>query len=87
MPLRDYFKDQLKNNIKVTEDMLSKIDYKRVWSNKLIGVDDIVLYAYLQDKDGNNLLFSLLKRELDEFDNLFTYISMENETVPVLKKK
>lgn len=86
MALRDYFKDQIKNNVTITEKVLPKVEYKRVWSNKLISVGDKVLYAYLQNNDGDNFLFELLERELEEFDNLFALIDMENETIPILKK-
>jgi len=86
MPLRDYFKDQIKNNVTVAADVLPKVQYKRVWSNKLISVGGKVLYAFVQDDEGNNLLFQLLERELEEFDKIFTFIDMVNETVPVLKR-
>jgi hypothetical protein len=85
--LRDYFADQISANRIVTPDAERKVTYKRVWSGKLITAGDKVLYAYAQDASGNLLLFSLLERELEELDPLFDFVGMENETVPVLKRR
>jgi hypothetical protein len=85
--LRDYFVDQINSYKTVTTDVESKITYKRVWSGKLITVGDKVLYGYVQDNNGNLKLFSLLERELDELNTLFDFVGMEDETVPVLKRR
>lgn len=87
MPLRDYFADQISANRIITPDAEKKVTYKRVWSGKLITTGEKVLYAYAQDVEGNLRLFSLLESELEELDPLFDFIGMENETVPVLKKR
>lgn len=62
-----------------------KITYKRVWSGKLITTGEKVLYAYCIVDDQDPRLFSLLESEVDELDKMFTFISMENETIPILK--
>lgn len=85
--LRDHFKDQITNNRVITPEAEVKITYRRVWSGKLICVGEKVLYAYALDSSGNPLLFSLLESELDELDPLFEYVEMQDETIPVLKRR
>lgn len=85
--LRDYFQDQLKTNKIVTADAERKITYKRVWSGKLITVGSRVLYAYAIIDDQEPRLFTLLDSELEELDSRFTFVRMENETLPVLQLK
>lgn len=87
MALRDHFADQISSNAVITDEMERKITYKRVWSNKLISVGEQVLYAYMIIDDKEPRLFSLLKSELNDFDKLFVFVSMENETIPILRKR
>ena len=87
MHLRDHFTDQINSNVTVTSDVEKKITYKRVWSGKLITVGEKVLYAYAIIDDKDPRLFSLLESELNDLNNRFTFVGMENETVPILRMK
>jgi hypothetical protein len=87
MSLRDHFADQLHSNVTVTPDMEKKITYKRVWSGKLITAGEKVLYAYAVIDDKDPRLFSLLESELEELDSRFAFLSMESETIPILRPK
>lgn len=87
MPLRDCFEDQIKSNRVITPEAEHKIEFRRVWSGKLIKSGEKVLYAYALDAEGNRRLFSLLESELGEFETMFEFVEMMDETVPVLKRK
>lgn len=87
MPIRDHFADQIRSNVIITPEMDKKITYKRVWSGKLIAVGEKVLYAYAVVDDQDPRLFSLLESELEELDSRFIFLSMENETIPILRPK
>ncbi len=82
------FKAQIDVTDEVTQEVLDKIEFKRVWSGKLITVGDVVLYAFMEDiEEGEPVrrMFSLLKRELDEFKQ-FDIIGFENGTIPIFKR-
>lgn len=79
------FKPQLDTYSPVTEEVLKKVEYRRVWSGELINVGDIVLYAFMEDNNGERRLFSLLDREVNDFSD-YTVVGFENEIIPVLRK-
>jgi hypothetical protein len=85
--LREYFADQISTNRIITPEVELKITYRRVWSGKLIKTGEKVLYAYDLGADGQHRLFALLESELDELSNVFDFVGMIDETVPVLKRK
>lgn len=79
----EYFKPQLDTYPKITQGILDKIEYKRVWSGKMIGAGDVVVYAYIYEKNTDDLkLISFLGRELNELSKDFKFIKMS--TIPIL---
>lgn len=86
--LRDYFKDQIEAHAMLTEDVLSNVEYKRVWSGAMMDVGDKVLYALAFPKgEEDPKMMSLLERELEDLHKIFDFVRYEKETIPVLKFK
>ena len=82
------FKDQIKAYKSITPDILNQIEYKTVWSGKRIQVGDKVLYAFVYPLNSEDYkLATFLERELDEVNQLFTYIQTIKGIIPVLKYK
>lgn len=85
MELINCFQDQINITPELSDDVLAKVEFKRVWSGKLIESGDRVLYAFLKS-DETLLLFIMLERELEELSSIFVFDSMYNETIPILRK-
>lgn len=82
------FKDQIKAYKSITPDILNQIEYKTVWSGKRIQVGDKVLYAFVYPLNSEDYkLATFLERELDEVNQMFTYIQTIKGIIPVLKYK
>jgi hypothetical protein len=82
------FKDQIKAYKAITRDILNQIEYKTVWSGKRIEVGDKVLYAFVYPLNSEDYkLATFLERELDEVNQLFTYLQTIKGIIPVLKYK
>jgi hypothetical protein len=82
------FKDQIKAYKSITPDILNQIEYKTVWSGKRIQVGDKVLYAFVYPLNSEDYkLATFLERELDQVNQLFTYIQTIKGIIPVLKYK
>jgi hypothetical protein len=86
--MRDIFKHQIEQHAKVTEDIFEKINFKRVWSGKMIEIGDRVLFALVFPKNEDDpKIMALLERELDELSSVFEFSHFDKETIPVLKFK
>jgi hypothetical protein len=82
------FKDQIKAYKAITQDILNQIEYKTVWSGKRIEVGDKVLYAFVYPLNSEDYkLATFLERELDEVNQIFTYLQTIKGIIPVLKYK
>jgi hypothetical protein len=82
------FKDQIKAYKAITQDILNQIEYKTVWSGKRIEVGDKVLYAFVYPLNSEDYkLATFLERELDEVNQIFTYVQTIKGIIPVLKYK
>lgn len=86
--LEQYFKEQIEAHPILTEDVLEKVEFKRVWSGQMMRVGDKVLYAFVIPKgETDPLIIQLLERELQNFDSMFTFVRFEKNTIPVLQFK
>lgn len=84
--LRDYFKEQIEQFSPITEDILPQIEHRRVWSGKIMGVGDKVLFAFVFPLNEDDIkMIAVLERELDELNPKFQFVGFEKETIPVLK--
>lgn len=82
------FKDQIRAYKAITPDILNQIEYKTVWSGKRIEVGDKVLYAFVYPLNSEDYkLATFLERELDEVNQMFTFIQTIKGIIPVLKYK
>jgi hypothetical protein len=82
------FKDQIRAYKAITPDILNQIEYKTVWSGKRIEVGDKVLYAFVYPLNSEDYkLATFLERELDEVNQMFTFIQIIKGIIPVLKYK
>jgi hypothetical protein len=82
------FKDQIRAYKAITPDVLNQIEYKTVWSGKRIEVGDKVLYAFVYPLNSEDYkLATFLERELDEVNQMFTFIQTIKGIIPVLKYK
>ncbi len=82
------FKDQIKAYKAITQVILNQIEYKTVWSGKRIEVGDKVLYAFVYPLNSEDYkLATFLERELDEVNQIFTYVQTIKGIIPVLKYK
>jgi hypothetical protein len=82
------FKDQIRAYKAITPDVLNQIEYKTVWSGKRIEVGDKVLYAFVYPLNSEDYkLATFLERELDEVNQLFSFIQTIKGIIPVLKYK
>lgn len=86
MTLLECFENQIATNPEISEEVIAKVEYKRVWSGELIREGDRILYAFVIDENERMLLMSLVEREIPTLSNVFKYHEMHNETVPILKK-
>lgn len=74
--MREYFKDQIESNRKITKEALEKVEFKRVWSDKFISEGDTVVYSLIYEPNTDDLKFiTFLERELDELANNFIVVS------------
>jgi hypothetical protein len=89
IPLRDVFKEALENYAPVPEWAFEYMVYTKVWSGKEIQAGDTVLYAFVDLEDGkNNLLMTVLDRELEEIEKTFKFTGeYHSHYVPILKKR
>lgn len=86
--MRQYFKTQLDYFPELTEDVLDKAEFKRVWSGKRMEVGDKVVYAYVYKLNSDELkAISFLERELDELPSKFKFIKLENDIMPIIAFK
>lgn len=84
----EYFEQQLLINNQITDEVLSQVTFKRVWSGEMIQVGDRVVYAFVFDpKDDQLKLASFVDRELGNIYNTFDLVGYKNVTIPVLKFK
>jgi hypothetical protein len=82
------FKDQIRAYKSITPDVLNQIEYKTVWSGKRIEVGDKVLYAFVYPLNSEDYkLATFLERELDEVNQMFSFIQTIKGIIPVLKYK
>lgn len=82
------FKDQIRAYKAITPDVLNQIEYKTVWSGKRIEVGDKVLYAFVYPLNSEDYkLATFLERELDEVNQMFTFVQTIKGIIPVLKYK
>lgn len=86
--MTEYFKYQIDSLPTITDDVLSKIEFKRVWSGKMLQEDDQLLTAYVYKPGTDDLkAITFVPRELDEVGTQFNFIRMENDVIPVLAFK
>ena len=95
MALEKHFEKQLKSAEEITEENLSKLKGKSLYSNYKTG--DIFLVFFSQeiteDKSSdmepfiNLSLKTITKRELDKLDDEYKFVRMASESIPVLEQK
>ena len=86
--MTEYFKYQIDFYPQLTDYVLERAEYKTVWSGKRMQPGDRVLYAYVYEKNTDNLKYiNFLERELHELNSTFNFVKMENEALPILSFK
>lgn len=84
--LREIFQPQIQTNPPITIEILEQVEFKRVWSGRMISVGDRVLYALVEEPQGE-VIMSLIDSEIEEISTRFEFVDMKNDTLPILKKK
>jgi hypothetical protein len=66
--MREYFEEQFNNNRRATEEQLESAKNKHFHSGRKIEVNDLVLFALLNEQPGNLTLISLHEDELENYE-------------------
>jgi hypothetical protein len=86
--ISDYFQNQIQYIPELTEKILERVEFKTVWSGKRMQSGDKVLFAYVYQKGTDNLKYiTFLERELNELDNHFNFVRLDDDILPVLAFK
>lgn len=80
--MREYFEQQFKNNTKVTQEGLDKVEQKTYSSGKEIEIGDTVLFAILEKENGKEMV-ALHESELENYQ----YSGISTEFLPHIKEK
>jgi hypothetical protein len=87
--MREYFEEQFNNNRRATRESLEIAKNKNFHSGRKIEVNDLVLFAILNEKPGNLTLISLHEDELENYEPVLRdgNPNVKNSIFPLVKLK
>lgn len=87
--MREHFKEQLDDNLRATEEHLESAKNKHFHSGRKIEVNDLVLFAMLNEQLGHLTLISLHEDELENYEPVLRDGSpnIKKSTFPLVKLK
>ena len=84
--MKEHFAHQFKENKVVTQESLDKVTLKKYTSGREIKPGEIILFAFVKNKQNDSTLTTLICLHEEELDQ-YEYVQNPTEFIPELKLK